>query len=479
MTTNQVDYIRREVETNSAAWQMVNDVVAGEMAVKAQGQKYLPKPNPTDRTKENDARYSQYIDRAVFFNATGRTLDGMIGIALRNGPELELPASMEFVKTDIDGSGGGISNQAHRVLEDVLKTGRDGLLVDYPSVDGAVSLAQQQEKNIHATIAVYTAENIINWRLDAFNNLALVVLFEQHEEISGYGVDLVDQWRELVIGRLSTEDENTGSRYVVKVWRKDDDTGDFYIHQEYEPKDAAGRPWTRIPFTFVGAVDNNHEIDKAPLLDLAALNIAHFRNSADFEESAYFVGQPTFAFSGLDDQWMADYWNEGVYVGSRSVIPLPAGGAATILAAPENTLAGRAMETKEKQMAALGARLLTQGEAIKTAEQSRSETAAAHSVLSLAVENVVLAYQKALEWVLAFTSKENAEIKFVIDTDFTGLNADPNLLNAIVAAWQAGSIPTADKNSALRQIGIIDPKKSDEDIEDEIDAMGGGLALDE
>lgn len=476
---NEIDYQRPELDKHRKNWRLVSDVVAGESAVKDGGERYLPKPNPTDKSEANTARYRQYVDRAVFFNATGRTLEGLIGIALRNGPEVETPASMEFVKTDIDGAGGGIANQTHRVLEDVLKTGRDGLLVDYPVTGGAVSLAEQRENNIHATIAVYTAENIINWRLNDHNNLSLVVLFEQVEEIDGFGVDLVDQYRELALGRLSDEDETGATRYVQRVWRKDSESGEFVIVSEHEPKDAAGRPWKHIPFTFVGAVDNNQDVDKAPLLDLANLNIAHYRNSADYEESAYFVGQPTFAFSGLDDQWMKDYWNEGVYVGSRSVIPLPVGGAATILAAPENTLAGKAMETKEKQMAALGARLLTQGEAIKTAEQSRSETAASHSVLSLAVENVVQAYQKALSWVEQFTKGATGEIKFTVKTDFTGLNADPNLLNAIVAAWQAGSIPTQDKNTALRQLGIIDPKKSDEDIDEEIDAMGGGLALDE
>lgn len=476
---HEIDYQRPEVDAHINNWRLVNDVVAGESAVKAKGALYLPKPNPVDNSKANSARYEQYKERAVFFNATGRTLEGMIGIALRNGPDVEAPSAMDFIKTDIDGSGGGITNQTHRVLEDVLKTGRDGLLVDYPAIDGAVSLADQKNKNIHAKIAVYTAENIINWRLDEHNNLSLVVLFEQVEVKNGYGMDLVDQWRELTIGRLSNEDEGASTRYIQRVWKKDQESGEFVIISEHEPRDAAGQTWQRIPFTFVGSVDNNHDVDKAPLLDLAGLNIAHYRNSADYEESAYFVGQPTFAFSGLDDQWMNDYWDEGVYVGSRSVIPLPAGGNATILAAPENTLAGKAMETKEKQMAALGARLLTQGEAIKTAEQSRSETAAAHSVLSLAVENVALAYQKALGWLAMFTKGATGEVLFTIKTDFTGLNADPNLLNAIVAAWQAGSIPTTDKNSAMRQIGMIDPHKSDQDIDDEIDAMGGGLALDE
>ena len=226
-------------------------------------------------------------------------------------------------------------------------------------------------------------------------------------------------------------------------------------------------------------MDNNTDIDKSPLVDLACLNIAHYRNSADYEESAYFVGQPTFVFGGLDDQWMKDYWKEGVYVGSRAAVPLPVGGSAQILEAGPNTLAEGAMKNKETQMVALGARLLTHGEAIKTAEQSRTETAAAHSVLSLAVTNMVSAYNQALEWVAIFTSGASGNITYMIDTNFASMNADPNLINAQVAAWQSGALPKSDMWANFRNQGLIDETKTDEDIEGEIDAEGGGLELDD
>jgi len=148
------------------------------------------------------------------------------------------------------------------------------------------------------------------------------------------------------------------------------------------------------------------------------------------------------------------------------------------LQAAENTLAGKAMERKEIQMAALGARLLTHGEAVKTAEQSRSETAAAHSPLSLAASNMAAAYTLALQWAQRFTESSAAEVSYTMPIDYTGLSSDPNLINAIVASWQQGAIPTSDKNAAMRQLGVINRDKTDETIEDEIDGEGGGLDLD-
>lgn len=467
---NDVTFQRPEVEKHLPDWAKVNDVVAGERAVKDKKTEYLPKPNPTDTSEDNTKRYDQYVERAVFFNPTGRTLEGLIGIAFKRGPEITVPASMDFVRADIDGAGGGISNQSRRVLEDLLKAARCGLLADFPVTNSAISQAQQQTENIHASITTYAAKSIINWRLDDKQNLILVVLAESVEEPDDFGTISIEQWRELAL------DEG---QYVVRLWRKHAETSKPFVFKEFTPLDAAGKPWHEIPFTFVGAVDNNSEIDKAPLLDLACLNIAHYRNSADYEESAFFVGQPWLTVAGLDDQWADKYFKENVYVGSRAVTLLPQGGSAEILQADPNTLAGAAMDKKEKQMVAMGARLLTHGEAIKTAEQSRSETAAAHSVLSLAASNMALAYTRVLEWVAAFTRGATGTISYTMPVDYTGLNADPNLLNALVAAWQSGALPKTDLNTSLRQLGAIDPEKSDEDIDGEIEGEGGGLGLDE
>lgn len=483
MSTNKVDYIRDEVTSAKQDWQKVDDVVAGERAIKAAGDTYLPRPNPTDESAENLARYDQYVDRAVFFNATGRTLEGLLGIAFKKGAEIVVPKNMEFIFKDLDGAGGSIHNQAHRVLEEQLKKARGGLLADYPATAAATSQADQVKNKIHANITLYPAESIINWRLDEKQDLSLVVLYETVDVDDGYAVEQVEQWRELRIGIPESEESNMSERYIVRLWRRSTDekkASEIILHKEYTPKDANGQFWTEIPFQFFGAIDNNPDIDKSPLIDLACLNIAHYRNSADYEESVYFTGQPTFAASGLTDEWIDHAWKDRTfYVGARSLIPLPVGGQIIIAQASPNTLAGEAMKKKEDQMVNLGARLLMADSAIKTAEQSRSDTAASHSVLSLAAENMSLAYDKALGWVDKFTNRKFAgEGYFTMPTDYVALLADPNLINAIVAGWQQGAIPTSDKNTSLKALGIINPDKDDQEIEDEINSDNEGLGLD-
>lgn len=457
VTTQHSDYSR-----NLPNWELVRDSVEGEAAIKGKSTLYLPRPNPLDDSDEAAKRYDQYLKRAVYFNATGRTLTGMVGIAFRRYPEIDIPPVLDVLRVDTDGAGGGIINQVHRVLEDVLMNGRAGLLVDFPKRNTAISRAEQVAENIHATINAYHPEEIINWRTGPTGKLELVVLEESVIDFDSdepFASNTIEQWRELrMVDRV----------YTVRLWQKKKG-GDIEVVEEFTPKDGNGKVWNEIPFTFVGSIDNNSDVDKAPLFDLSCVNIAHFRNSADYEESTFFVGQPTIVFTGLDEQWHKFMKEQGVYVGSRAAVPLPVGASAMMLQASPNTLAGQAMNDKEDQMVALGARLLTPGEAVKTAEQSRSETAAAHSVLSLACDNVSAAYMLGLKWCARFMRAPEDSIVFSIPTDFVGLQLDPNMLNALVAAWQKGGLPDDDYFAAMKQLGLIDPDKTNEQITEELE----------
>ena len=53
---------------------LIRDAIAGEVAVKEARTKYLPMPDATDKSPENQARYRDYVMRAVYYNATRRTL---------------------------------------------------------------------------------------------------------------------------------------------------------------------------------------------------------------------------------------------------------------------------------------------------------------------------------------------------------------------------------------------------------------------
>jgi hypothetical protein len=262
--------------------------------------------------------------------------------------------------------------------------------------------------------------------------------------------------------------------YKVEIWREKKAKPGEIITEKYEridqfiPLDGKGQTLSEIPFTFVGSQNNGVAVNESPMRDIATVNIAHYRNSADYEDSVFFCGQPQFWIAGLDETWRDHLEKQGIYVGSRNVLPLPVGASAGILQAEPNTLVKEAMDAKEKQLAALGARLIVIGSAAKTATQQDSEDSIANSVLSLCCDNVSAAYTRALEWAAQFA---NVDGKVLVDmpTDFAERTMDPNELANVMKGVQAGLIPTSDFWSRCRAVGLIDSKKTDDDIREEID----------
>jgi hypothetical protein len=453
-------------------WTMVDDVCAGDRKVKAAGARYLPIPNPLDTSAENEARYEQYKARAVFYNATGRTLQGLIGAVSRKNPAEKIPPVLEYIKTDIDGAGVSLYQQSQSVLGAVLKKGRNGLLVDYPHTERPASVADQTAGLIRASIISIDATQIINWRstkIGGVHRLSLVVIKEvsEIETNDGFGVKCVDQYRVLKL---------VDGVYTVEIWEKAGD--DWAVSATYQPENAAGKKWAVIPFTFVGAENNDKAVDQSPLYDLAVVNIAHYRNSADYEDSAFLVGQAQPWMSGLDEEWRDHLEEKGVAIGSRTPILLPENGAFGIEQAEPNTMVKEAMDQKERQMVALGARLVERGQAVKTATEAQGEIEAEHSVLSLAAKNVGEAYTVAIQWMAEFMGGSGS-VLFEPNTDFIEQELTAPMLTALVGAWQSGRLPSSDFWEQMRKYGVIDPDKQDEAIKTELDEELPGLGLDD
>lgn len=469
-------YKRKDYENALPAWELVSDVCAGELAVKSKGQKYLPKPNPRDNSPLNNARYEQYKTRAVFFNATGRTLAGLVGAAFRVAPSADIPSALEYLHTDANGAGVSIYQQSQSALGHVLQKGRHALYVDYPATQSPATLAQQRAGLIRANIISVNAENVINWRTElvgGVHRLSLVVIQENVEEIDGFGVADVTQWRVLQI---------VEGVYTVTVWRVND-KDELYIYSQAMPLDGAGRNWEIIPFLFIGAQNNDANIDQPPLLDLSLINVAHYRNSADYEDSVFFVGQVQPYITGLDEQWrdwISDpkHPERAIYIGSRTPILLPSGSTFGLAQAQPNMIVREAMQDKERQMVALGARLISKGEAVKTATEAQAENEVEHSVLSLCVQNVSEAYIQAIRWCARFMNSAADSVEYAINTKFAESTFNPQALTALIQAWQAGRIPSADVTANLQRMGIISSEKTAEEVADELASDGAGLGLD-
>lgn len=436
-------------------YELIRDCVAGQRQIKAAGVKYLPDPDPTEPDEtERNARYASYKARAVFYGVTGRTLRALVGMVFDTDPAVEIPALLDVIREDATGSGTSLDQQAQATLGDVVSLGRAGLLTDYPTTAGPTTRADALAGNVRPTLIRYEPEQIINWRtrkVGAKVLPSLVVLKEGYIiEDDGFAEVPGTQYRVL---RLTPE-----GIYTVEIYRNIESQG-LVIHEgPFSPKDGKGMPLREIPFSFIGAEDNDPDIDAPPLLDIAELNIAHYRNSADYEESAFVVGQPTPVLAGLTKQWVDEALKGKVRFGARGAIPLPVGGSAELLQAEPNSLAFEAMGHKEKQMIALGAKLIENTGTVQTATEATIDSVMDNSVLGTCARNVSMAYRKGLNWAWLFMTGEIVDdpekIDYELSTDFAARNLTAADRTEIVGEWQKGAITWEEMRWNLKRSGI-------------------------
>lgn len=494
--TAPVEFTRTEVSNMLPAYFMIRDVIAGEQAIKGiiggpstnvsvvaanggapliidnimltRAKRYLPQPNAEDLSQANIERYRAYVIRAVFYNVTDRTLEGMAGQLFLRDPQVKLPPEVEILKLNSDGGGLTLDQSAYRTVRHVISYGRAGILVDFPVQDGPVTKADIAKGDIQPTITIYNPWDIINWRTEQRGSkkvLTLVTLREviDEEGDDGFQLTTMEQYRVLKLDKTGT--------HVVEVYKKQSKGFSSVPDATYNPTDASGKPLTEIPFKFIGSENNEPSPNKPPLYNLASVNIAHYRNSADYEESCFIVGQATPVLSGLTQDWVDNVLKGHVTFGSRAAIQLPVGGKAELLQAAENSLPFEAMKHKEDQMVAIGAKLVQLQRKSSSATEKIIETTSESSLLMNVSLNVSQAFEWAISIATGFLSKAKAEVKYQLNRDFdlTSMTSDDQ--NALIKEWQSAALSFKEMRAGLRKAGIA--TQTDEearaDIQKDID----------
>lgn len=453
-----VKTLHRQYQAYAAQWQKIRHALAGDLKT------YLRNVGQNEPDQAyGRARQKEYEDGAICYNFTKRTLSGMVGSVMRKDPEQIIPSQMEYLLTNADGSGVGLWQHAQDTLMELDSIGRGGLLVDAPNV-AVATMAEQNAGLLNPVIAFYTAENIINWRLErhgSVNKVVMVVLREEYEYLDGtdeFSPNYGQQYRVLDI---------VDGKYRQRLYQFSQKGELINNVQEIFPQLGSVEPGT-IPFTFIGASNNDSTIDDAPLLPLAELNIGHFRNSADNEESSFVVGQPTLFIApgaSMNAQQFAEANPNGVKMGSRTGHNIGENGNAFLVQADANNLAKENMLNKEQQAIQIGAQLITPTQQI-TAESARLQRGADTSVMATIARNVSQAYTDALKWVAAMMNLGDQEIEFKLNMEFFLQPMTAQDRAAWMADINAGLLPATAYYAALRKAGVTD--WTDEDIQNAI-----------
>lgn len=459
-----VDTKHSEYNEYYEIWERCEHAAEGQDEIHEYGVKYLPR-----LSGQTDQEYFAYKQRALYYNATARTIDGLTGMLFMKPETIEAPAAMDSIIADVTMGGLSLHQFAEVISEEVITIGRVGVLIDYPPIVNAVTLAQAQAQGARPYATMYDAESIINWKTGRINNveqLTLVVLEEENEiPVDEFESKCEPQWRVLDL---------VNGAYRQRVFRKDK-RGEFILVEEIFPQ-INGRVINKIPFEFFGVRDNSPCVDKPPLLDLVDVNLSHYRTTADYEHGLHFTGLPTPVVTG----YYSDDKSESLRIGSGTawLLPDPQSKAFYL----EFTGQGlgelrEALRSKEAMMATLGARILApEKRAAEAAQTANIHRSSENSVLASIAQSISVGLTHVMEW-LRDWSNVTGDVKVELNRDFIPNSMTAQDVDILVKSWQAGAISANVLFENLVAGDIISQETSFDDEQERIKSNPAGSMM--
>ncbi|HEX4918061.1 MAG TPA: DUF4055 domain-containing protein [Limnobacter sp.] len=472
----KLDTVNTQYAKHMGQWKRCRDMIEGQDAIYAAGERYLPRLK--GQTIEE---YTVYMHRATVFGASGRTLEALSGMVFSTAPRITVPAAMQDWLKDIALDGTSIYNLANHVVEELLAVGRLGLIVEHPdSATDAITIGQAEALNLRPYIRTYNAESIVDWRLGTVNGATDYTMIRLMESVEVPGAN---EFESSTVEQCRVLDLFEG-RYRVRLYRRDPNKKDEWVQlgEDSFPL-SRNQPIPYIPFCIINAGEVCADVSKPPMLDLVNQNIAHYRNTADFEHGLHFTGLPTPVVSGVQLEP-----NQSLSIGSTTawVFPDPQAKAEFL----EFTGVGLKslsdeLKAKEHRMAVLGARMLEESK--RSAESTETtmikyagEHATLGSIAKVASEGLEIALRYAAQW-----AGIGGEITVSLNSEFGAQRLSPQELTALVAAWQSGAISKQTLFENLQTGKIIADGTLFEDEQARLDtsapefAQGGDLGDDE
>jgi len=437
-------------------WKKCRDAIDGQEWVHEGDTTYLPNPAQWDATL-----YKAYKLRATYFNACGRTLDGMTGLIFRKKPELVYPTALQPIVNDIDMAGSDIMAFAEQLVDELGRVSRVGILIDYPSTQTiGLTVAEAQILGLRPYATIYKTESILDWRFERINNkqmLSMVKLKECKEVQTGeFEYEVKDLIRVLDLAE---------GRYRVRVYEQAGNK-EWVLTSEIYPL-MNNAPIREIPFVFDSVNGLDSDVKKPLLLDLVNMNLSHYRLMADYKHGLLFTGLPTPVFFGvhLED-------DDKINLGSTEALTFanPDGHAEYLEFQGQGLSALKeAINTEVELMSALGSRMLSpEKRAVESGEAAAIHRSAENAVLASLAHSASSALTRTLQW-LAMWARASEEVSITLNTDFMPKEMDANMFRELTNAYLTGAISYNTYFFKLKEGEVIREEVQEEEEQDRLE----------
>ena len=430
MLETVLEQIRRSRDTHAGTDAIKQTAPIYSNVINTTDEEYLPKLNGQDKKQ-----YNSYKKRAVFFGAMSRTVTALVGAIDRKPPEVKGANTLKDFMKDVTGTGISLDEFLKDVEEEVMISGRVVVCVD-----------RKNSSDNRPYLVWYKSEDCINWFSEQYTDfdqrLTGMIFRESYYDVdkdNKYKQVQKDQYREFIM-----QDGNV----TVNIWRNKNEelVSEFGNAEkpEYEVTETytltnRGKSLGFIPCVPVVSDGSPFEVPQPPLLDLVDVNLAHYRNSADYEHGMHWTALPTPVLTGLNGK------DSKISIGSGSAIILPdPQSSAMFLEFSGQGLSTikTAMDHKEMMMSALGARMLaSRMDQSTSAEVTRINYSGETASLSNVARSMSRGMTRLLKMVSQWENNKGFDsIEVHLNEDYVDTKLVGADLTALMAAYQGGAI---------------------------------------
>lgn len=374
----------------SNSWQMLTDLLGGTESMRAGGGAYLPQ-----HSEETDSAYQARLSKATLNNVFERTLNNLSSKPFSEELKVndDVPAVIQPFMDDIDLQGNKLAVFTREWFKTGLHKGLCHVLIDLPRLDpsadgGPRTLADDRTQNVRPYWCLVRPENVIFMEvecIDGVETLTHLRILEVFTERVGFAEVVKKRIRVLEPGTVTIWEPTGRQKNGVEEWAQTDaySTG-FFI----------------IPFVTFYA--NDHEtpgLVKPPLLDLAYMNVKHWRSTSEQDHALTVARFPILACSGATEED-----SDPVVVGPNKVLYNgdPQGKFYYVEHTGAAIEAGRqSLEDLENAMADYGAEFLKDRPGDITATSKAIDSAESSSDLA----SIVGVFEDAVAAALTFTAE--------------------------------------------------------------------------
>lgn len=437
-----------KVDRMACDWLMLEALMAGTPAMRAAGATLMPKFE-----MEDPADHKTRIAKATLFPAFRRTVSVMSGKPFSKPLTLskDTPAEIKTWSDDIDRGGVNLHTFAWEMAAEALAFGLCGILVEAPkpiAKDRVVTKAEEKEAGIRPYFVRVRHGQILGWKVERRNGATITTQLRLAETATvddgDYGEKVVQRVRVLEPGKWTVWEKEDGAEGVAEKWK---------IFEE----GVSGLPV--VPFVPIYGWRLDFMVGVSPLLDLAYLNVKHWQDESDQDDSARFARKRMLVLIGGDP-------DKPLVASSNYALTVQTGGDVKVVqGSAESVKVGRdELAALEEQMIQAGAELLVKKPGDRSATESANDAEANKSDLQRITEGFEDSIDQALQFMAAYANLATGG-NATLYKDFGAANLTDASAQLILSAEASGLIQPKTAILELQRRGTLSPEvDADEEV---------------